>query len=260
MRKKCIFCQRNDQKITREHVFPNWLSRLYGDKVKSRNVGTNADGTIVYDYFSTVFQQTMNVVCADCNHGWMSDIENQAKPILIKMLKNKSLTLDKKKQQIIATWAMKTILVLNHNNPAPPEKPYIPTAQYETFYASKKVEAGNVMLLGYKPTGKFQNGDNIASNRIDMARNVEVPKDMAKQVKKRMAEGGKIFGATLNLANIVFQLSGNDLVDGSTHRVEMLIPPEPLRVLNPYKNKIWWPLRHSIDEVGGLDVVHNALT
>jgi hypothetical protein len=164
MRKKCIFCQHDDRKITKEHLFPDWLSKMYGDSVTGINEGTNADGTIAYSYSSNIFQQTTNSVCEVCNNGWMSQIENDAKPILIKMLKSKSFVLDKKAQVKLSTWAMKTMLVFNHENPKPPAKQFIPLEHYVKFYEEKRVSDDSIMLLGYNPVGKFRPGQRIASN------------------------------------------------------------------------------------------------
>ena len=259
MRKKCIFCQRDNQKITNEHIFPDWLSKFYGADAMCLNEGRKEDGTVTFSYASKIFQQTRNDVCTECNSGWMSAIENAAQPILVKMLKGKSLVLDKKKQEKIATWAMKTILVINHHNPAPPAKQFIPEEHYAAFFEAKSVTPGNVMLLGYKPGTKFKTGDSIANNRLDLAQHIAVPKDKLEELKAKLERGQRAYGATLRIANIVFQLVGNDLYDVKTHRLDMMIPQEPMRILNPYKNKIRWPLPHSIDEVGGLEVVHNAL-
>jgi hypothetical protein len=82
---------------------------------------------------------------------------------------------------------------------------------------------------------------------------------LAADLTKRHEEGHNIYGVTLSLANIVIQLHGHDLVDGSSHKVEILVPDEPLKILNPYSYKIRWPLRHNINEVGGLDAIHAAV-
>ena len=259
MRKKCIFCQHDDRKITKEHLFPDWLSKMYDDTVTGINEGTNADGSIAYSYTSKIFQQTMNSVCEVCNNGWMSQIENEAKPILIKMLRNKSFVLDKKSQIKLSTWAMKTILVSNHGNPAPPAKQFIPFDHYVKFHERRRVADDNIMLLGYKPVSNFKPGQRIASSWVDVVKNIQVPRELARTVTERHEQGHNIYGATLSLANIVFQLHGNDLVDGSEHKVEILFPDEPMKILNPYNYKLRWPLRHNIDEVGGLEAIHDAV-
>jgi hypothetical protein len=260
MRKACIFCGRDDIKITKEHVFPDWLSKMFPDNVFAINEGINADGKVAYRYRSKMFQHTMNCVCIDCNNTWMSNIENEAKHILIKMLNAKNFVLDKKSQRRIANWGMKTILVLNHNNPAPPESPYIPREHYQTFFEAKGVSAGNVMLLGSFEKRAYQGGDRIASNLIDVVTNLRVPKEVAPHVEARIAGGGRIYYATLNLGNIVFQLVGNNVFDGTDHKLELIVQPEPMRILNPFHTKIRWPLRYSVDAIGGLDAAHLALS
>jgi hypothetical protein len=232
---------------------------MYDESVTGINEGTNADGSVAYSYASKIFQQTVNSVCEDCNNGWMSRIENEAKPILVKMLKGKSFVLDKKSQAKLATWALKTMLVFNHGNPAPPAKQFIPPAHYARFYEQQKVSVDDIMLLGYVPVGRFKPGQRIASNWIDVAQNIQVPKELESSLRKRHEQGHNIYGVTLSLANIVFQLHSHDLVDGKEHKVEILVPDEPLKIINPYSYKLRWPLRHDINEVGGLEAIHAAV-
>lgn len=259
MRKKCIFCQRDDQKISKEHILPDWLNKLYGEDMTALNEGVRDDGTILYSYTSKIFQQTVNIVCKSCNNGWMSEMENTAKPILTKMLKNKNIVLDKKSQIKIANWAMKTILVMNHNNPAPPERPIIPRSQYSKFYEDKSVSKDNLILLGYQAPKKYKPGERIASNWITAAENIQVHKNDVAKVRKLKDAGGRVYGITFSLDGLVFQMIGNDLGPDNGHKVEMIIPEEPLRVLNPHVRKIRWPLNHAVDEIGGLEVLHDAL-
>lgn len=260
MRRACIFCQRRDGKITREHLLPDWLSNFYGPDVMCVNEGVNEDGTVAFRYTSKIFQRTLNEVCSTCNSGWMSDVENDAKPILIRMLKEKNIVLDKKKQQKLATWAYKTVLVINHKNPSPPKEQFIPAEHYSAFYAAQSILPGTIVMLGYKPGTRFENGESIASNWLTLAEHLDVPLDLVEDVKDRMENQGKrIYGATLRIADMVFQILGSNVYDGTTHRVEITIPPEPMRIVNPYTYKIRWPLNHNVDEVGGLEVLHNAL-
>lgn len=254
-----MFCQRDDHKITKEHLFPDWLSKMYDNSVTGINEGTNADGSVAYSYTSKIFQQTVNSVCEVCNNGWMSQIENDAKPILVKMLRGKSFVLDKKSQARLATWAMKTMLVFNHANPAPPARQFIPVEHYVKFYEQQKVSDESIMLLGYNPVGRFRPGQRIASNWIDIVQNIEVPSELEATIREKHEQGRNIYGVTLSLANIVFQLHGSDLADGVTHKVEIFIPDEPLKTINPYEQKLRWPLRHNINEVGGLEAIHAAI-
>jgi len=51
-------------------------------------------------------------VCPDCNNGWMSRLENNAKPILESILDDKLGALDAPAQCTLALWAVKTAMVL----------------------------------------------------------------------------------------------------------------------------------------------------
>ncbi len=47
----------------------------------------------------------VSVVCADCNSGWLSQIQNAAKPILISLFDGSAITLGETDQTLVATWA-----------------------------------------------------------------------------------------------------------------------------------------------------------
>lgn len=245
--------------MTKEHVLPAWLGRLYEGQTDFLNEATNSDGTIAYQYKSKAFDYTINDVCMDCNSGWMSQIENDVQPILTKMLREKSFVLDKKKQQKLATWAMKTMLVANHNNPPKPAEQFIPKEHYHAFYQQKQAMPDNILLLGHIPGRRFAPGAALANSRLTIGEHIQVHKELVEEFQKKANAGRHTYGATFRIGNTVFQLIGHNLVDDSAHKVEMLIPPEPLRVLSPFSNKIRWPLPHSINEFGGLEVIHNAL-
>jgi hypothetical protein len=51
-------------------------------------------------------------VCGDCNNGWMSRLENDAKPILESILDDKLDVLNVPAQCTLALWAVKTAMVL----------------------------------------------------------------------------------------------------------------------------------------------------
>jgi len=51
-------------------------------------------------------------VCYECNHGWMSDLENRIKPNVSGMVHDLSVSLTIEDQRGIALWAVKTAMVL----------------------------------------------------------------------------------------------------------------------------------------------------
>jgi hypothetical protein len=63
----------------------------------------------------------VRVVCSNCNNGWMSQIQKNAKPHLIPLFKGESVWLDKKTQAAIATWAMMSTITAEHIQHSPSE-------------------------------------------------------------------------------------------------------------------------------------------
>ena len=58
----------------------------------------------------------IRTVCADCNSGWMSSIEEMTRPVLEPLIRGQSSFLDQKAQKTLATWsAMKTMIAEYHD-------------------------------------------------------------------------------------------------------------------------------------------------
>jgi hypothetical protein len=54
---------------------------------------------------------TVKAVCRDCNSGWMSDIENAARPAISSLVRGDIQHLNAKDAQSLATWTVKTALM-----------------------------------------------------------------------------------------------------------------------------------------------------
>jgi hypothetical protein len=113
----CIFCGR-DVKLTREHVFPQWLSEVFPDLGEAdylrRLVSFDDDRRDQWP--GRPFDVVVKDVCADCNNGWMSTLEHQVQPILTPMLQDQPRTLTVLDQHLLSTWAMKTMLTMQGAN------------------------------------------------------------------------------------------------------------------------------------------------
>jgi hypothetical protein len=108
---KCIFCGSNG--LTKQHVWPNWLknvipissvsrtqslTRFYGNE---KNILIHPDSSYKQ---GGLWSQKIRNVCAKCNNGWMSRLEEDAKPIISSLINNEEFTLDEGSQRIISTW------------------------------------------------------------------------------------------------------------------------------------------------------------
>lgn len=107
----CIFCKGTP--VTREDMISRWILRMFEGELiakESKIAVKGRSGTTSWES-SRAGRHTVKCVCASCNGGWMSDIEQDAKPALASMIRGESITLDKVQQEAVATWAcLKTMI------------------------------------------------------------------------------------------------------------------------------------------------------
>jgi hypothetical protein len=112
MARRCVFC--HGEPVNQEHALPRWLARLFSDEIvdfeRTLQLG-NAEPE-VRPWRGRPFSATVGGPCASCNNGWMSDLEVQAAPLLTPLIRNQDAQLDAGEQHVIATWAIKTMLML----------------------------------------------------------------------------------------------------------------------------------------------------
>jgi hypothetical protein len=96
---------------TKEHAWPEWLLELLGGgrvAVIQHERGNEPMRT----WRGVGAGVTVKHVCRTrCNNGWMSDLEDCAKPILTPLVQGVRSSLDTLSQITIATWAVKTAMV-----------------------------------------------------------------------------------------------------------------------------------------------------
>jgi hypothetical protein len=117
MSKACIFCGRKGKK-SKEHIWPVWMHKhlpLIGDGENISEVNTfrwkEQIGSKKQTRQGHLTTKKLRVVCQICNNSWMSELEGEVKPILIKVLGRETIELYAKEQEILARWiAMKAII------------------------------------------------------------------------------------------------------------------------------------------------------
>lgn len=77
------------------------------------------DGSTIKQWHAPELNLKSNVVCATCNNGWMSDIENlYAKPAMADLILGKRVgAISRKRARGISLFAFKTAVVANHSLP-----------------------------------------------------------------------------------------------------------------------------------------------
>jgi len=110
-----LFCQRSGHaKITKEHVWPQWLSALMsGDRKTIPTTLRSTELNKVKKWKGQGLQ--VNDVCSSCNNGWMSELENAIKPILRPLIQGSTaarpITLA---EQVLTTrWVLKLAMMMD---------------------------------------------------------------------------------------------------------------------------------------------------
>ena len=113
----CLACGITASPATREHVFSSWLLTEFGPDTSMALYRHSGDGSqqqiraeIKLDSFR------LKKVCEDCNNGWMSKLEESAKPLIVALIKE-SRQLDSlldDERRTLARWAAKTAIVESH--------------------------------------------------------------------------------------------------------------------------------------------------
>lgn len=113
--RQCLFCARGAN--SREDAWPRWIT----DQFKcDRPIQLDAErqGIPLKPWHVYQPELVVRAVCEHCNNGWMSQLENRAKPILQPLLEGRRCGLDIADQTTIALWTLKTAMVLEGLDPA----------------------------------------------------------------------------------------------------------------------------------------------
>lgn len=114
-RRTCIFCGGSGT-LTNEHVLPRWLFKeLVPPTADDKTYSVWKDRRVQE---MKGFDLRYRGVCATCNHGWMHDLEAAFRSVMLSAVTGKAihpgeeLTLDQPAQVVVATWGLKTWLLL----------------------------------------------------------------------------------------------------------------------------------------------------
>jgi hypothetical protein len=159
--RKCIFCG-SDGPLTKEHVLGNWLADVgLSDELVENMAGPlNRIGTS----FGTArpFQITVKSVCASCNNGWMSRLEQTARRVLAPKILGEHGRIQRDDAGAIASWIHKTALVAMYlsSDDARREGYGLPPEEYSRLYqASERIRplAESTYWIG-RYTGEIRSG------------------------------------------------------------------------------------------------------
>jgi len=121
----CVFCgDRIGDSDPPEHVFPKWLKKFRPKGAVFLHIprptirGDAVSGPSMPEFRSKNLELTADTVCAKCNHGWMSDLENGVATTLTPMIEGAAQVLGVECQAVVSTWVAKTALTFDQSMPA----------------------------------------------------------------------------------------------------------------------------------------------
>jgi hypothetical protein len=115
--KMCAFCPTQAAKLSREHIWDNWINReLPTKRFRVRQRWSRDQPFREYD--ATVLQEKLEVVCENCNHTWMSDLTNRVRQAYSAQIINGSaLTLMTDDAALLGAYAFMKSVVADHATP-----------------------------------------------------------------------------------------------------------------------------------------------
>src|SRR4051812_48809340 len=91
---------------------PLWVQQyLPGNGDLTHTEVDNRTGEVIRQWTKDEPDFKVKRVCGDCNHGWMNDLENRARPVLTSLIQGRGRTIYVDSQRHIATWAVKTAMM-----------------------------------------------------------------------------------------------------------------------------------------------------
>jgi hypothetical protein len=115
---KCIFC--GNGRMSKEHLWPEWFGASLSKKLPVYyNIKTRADYQASLEVLKQRTVETrpgdpttkkVRRVCKSCNSGWMSRLQQRAKPVLTLLMDGQDCTVPPEAQRLIASWITMTTM------------------------------------------------------------------------------------------------------------------------------------------------------
>ncbi len=200
----CLFCAENLSGVrSREHVFSQWL--LDELKIRAEQVSAvhtfQTEGLASEPEVRSIRSLTLeNIregrICAHCNNGWMSDLENSCKGTLLDLIhgRRQPAQLSETECLLVARWAAKTAYMLNSSANFPIKAP--PEHLKELYQNARDLPWGVVVIA---VTGPFVHLRWFQSNRWVLCAPDNLTKRIAGLMDTRTYKIGVQFGHTLLL-------------------------------------------------------------
>lgn len=109
----CLFC--SNKASTKENAWPRWLMKHF-PTTDTSHMDAERRGKNIGPWIKAKPRLKVNWLCDSCNSGWMSRLENKAKPIFESIFSDNLRSINAVDQATLARWAVKTAMVLESIN------------------------------------------------------------------------------------------------------------------------------------------------
>jgi hypothetical protein len=131
----CPFCG-SDENLSGEHIWPDWLGRYPPSKDTVEHKTRNRSRTAPPEhraYLKRPYRIKASGFCAKCNNGWMSDLDNAAKPYVVSLMEGRSRSLHGPAQRTLSRWVILKTLAFSHTE----RERTIDQRYYDAFYEAR---------------------------------------------------------------------------------------------------------------------------
>lgn len=190
MARRCVFC--GSRGLSNEHVVPEWvLDYLPGEGEFDHRIMSEEGPE--RRWRAPAPDIKVKVVCQPCNSGWMSNIENRAKPFLGSLIQGHGRTLHREGQRELAVWGIKTAMMWQFTSKTRP----IPPAIMKALYADDSKPPGNAQVWIGAYTGEAGYSYPVSLSVRPKGAGLDAAVDA--------------YGATFTVGHVAFQVFGHEL-------------------------------------------------
>jgi hypothetical protein len=155
--KNCIFC--GCSPTTKEDVWPTWLTQYVPRSLKNYH-GALAEidqlgqvTRIQKKWDGDPRSRRSQCVCRKCNNEWMSQLQEKAKPIILRLVKTQAITLSLHDQKVFSAWATMTTMTSEYIQPSTVA---ISEGNRQRFYRGKEPLKLWQIWIGDYPRGTWK--------------------------------------------------------------------------------------------------------
>ena len=249
----CRFCRATDQKITNEHVWPEWLEDYMPTFTGLGHSERWSSASGREGWRQPMLTATVRMFCEPCNTGWMGDIEGAAKRIVGPMVQGIPTVLDAAAQQAMANWAILKGLVAVQTSKD--EQP-IPASHFHRVWAAQGAPA-NTALVWIGRRQDLADPDHPGRTRLFNAHfmpltNAERQGPIPADLTTYIAGGGVLNGTIFQVGHFFALVLQHDWPGLEARAVPGSDAEQAFVSIWPAREKVAWPPAGSVDVLGDI--------